>query len=214
MSVRPRFRQCGSSRSRTGANNSRDHGIDAAREIVAFIDSVARPLRLLANLDQALGRGGPSWRADRAPWRLWRRMVAVSTSGVQGSRKEVSNITTCNMGSATNGRRDTFRSGLSVGGDVVLRRLRRRGSEASPIPVQILHHPRVDARSLSGCSYGAARRHAPPRYSLRYARRLSRRRGVAALTLVGRCWTGAGSVRYRSELGKVSRSCAGCGHPR
>lgn len=198
----------------SGADNSRNHGIGAARgEIVAFIDSdcTAAP-RWLANLDRALVDEGRPIVGGRIvhPGGLWQRMVAVSDFGeFQGLvRKEVSNIPTCNMGVRREWLAETrFDPGLSVGGDVVFcSALRRRGVRLHYDPeVQIFHYPRVDARSFfaRARSYGAGlvgtRRRDP---SLRYARFVSAGVvGVAALTLGRTLLDWYRLVRYRSELG-------------
>ncbi len=88
----------------TGADNSRNHGIEVARgEIVVFIDSdcTAGP-NWLVSLERALVDEGRPIVGGRIvhPGGLWQRMVAVSDFGeFQGlARKEVSNIPTCNMG--------------------------------------------------------------------------------------------------------------------
>jgi glycosyltransferase involved in cell wall biosynthesis len=198
----------------TGADNSRNHGIEAARgEIIAFIDSdcTAAP-HWLARLERALRDEGRPIVGGRIvhPGGLWQRMVAVSDFGeFQGlAPKEVSNIPTCNMGVRREWLSETrFDPGLGVGGDVVFcSALRKRGVRLHYDPeVQVFHHPRVDARSFfaRARSYGAGlvgtRRRDP---SLRFARFVSAGvAGVAALTLGRTLLDWYRLLRYRRELG-------------
>jgi mycofactocin glycosyltransferase len=198
----------------TGADNSRNHGIDAARgEIIAFIDSdcTAAP-GWLASLERALVSEGRPIVGGRIvhPGGLWQRMVAVSDFGeFQGlAPKEVSNIPTCNMAVRREWLAETrFDPSLSVGGDVVFcSALRKRGVRLHYDPrLQVLHHPRVDARSFfaRARSYGAGlvgtRRRDP---SLRGARFVSAGvLGVAALTVGRTLLDWRRLLRYRRELG-------------
>lgn len=198
----------------TGADNSRNHGIDLARgRIVAFIDSdcTAGP-HWLEGLERALVAEGRPIVGGRIvhPGGLWQRMVAVSDFGeFQGLvPKEVSNIPTCNMGVRREWLSETrFDPRLGIGGDPVFcSALRRRGARLHYDPrVQIFHHPRVDACSFFararnyGAGFVGSRRRDP---SLRCARLVTA--GVAGVTILtlGRTlldWYRL--LRHRRELG-------------
>lgn len=198
----------------SGADNSRNAGIDAATgEVVAFIDSdcTASPtwlagIRRVLLEKQASIVGGRIVHAGD----FWTRMVGVSDFGEFQSlkRREVSNIPTCNMAVRTECLRETrFDPELAISGDVVFcHSLHKRGITLLYDPeLSVTHRPSVDRRAFfaRARTYGrgpvGSRRRDP---SLPYARLYRGGKAGVAVATLGRVVLDWGRLfRYRRPMG-------------